>query len=410
MAAQLGRGRDVHVRLGQGMAGGTIARQEAACILVMTVSKRASRAKDASSGESSEASSEAYSEVSSVEGDSSSEGASSGAEDAGGDRRSIGESGDDSDGESGADSDAELSFQCFNMTDGDYHSIKAFLAGTFGGAVVAEKGGEVGRVDATALAHYVVDVIGEYVGTTAKDAEEDDPYSFVTMVPFDVRDFADVIKEDQRAVLGELIRLLRETARKSLTLAKGARLTAERILEAPESLALVLHERFMNLPTELVAPLYRQLLDDLPMAIEESASFAPQHVVLIAPVFRELASMLDGQSQGGPAKRARSERAEEGSEEEEDAAEETAGGQEEAVEPDSTNSSVYEYYYGENELLVDLSLASWDFKIKTSHEGTDSRRAFGDRGVDPGRRVHLLTRENFALFVDRCSSLLSASS
>lgn len=92
--------------------------------------------------------------------------------------------------ESSCDSDiscdekeVSLSFEGFNMSPTDYHAIKNFLTNIFGRGLSAIKGGDLGAVDSTGLAKLIVDVLSEYVGTTAKDEEKEDPMAFVSLIP-----------------------------------------------------------------------------------------------------------------------------------------------------------------------------------------------------------------------------------
>jgi hypothetical protein len=279
-----------------------------------------------------------------------------------------------------AGSEVDLTFSSYNMDRADYHSVAQFLATTFGRGIKTSKGGECGTVDTTGLARIIVDVLGEYVGTTAKAAEEDGPLAFASLVPLALPDFATELREEGIACLKNVVEILRATARKSGSMNKKQLAAVEEALLDADRTALVLHERFMNLPAEVGAPLYKQLLDDLPDAGEESRCFKPETILLLVPVYRELESQLDQAASGKKSRRMEN-------------------------RPTQVPGD-YEYYYAEDELLANISSIHWDFGIKTPHETPDSRRAFGDRGVDAARRVFLLTMAEFGEFVRQCQAFL----
>jgi hypothetical protein len=257
------------------------------------------------------------------------------------------------------------------MADGDYHGIAQYVNSTFGRGVESQKGGDSGVVDSCEVTKIIVEVLAEYVGNTAKSEEEEFPLAYISMVPLVFEEYSG----DQTKCMKNVATILLETARKCKSLGKKKE-QVEACLLHPDQTALVLHDRFMNLPAEVAAPLYKQLLDDLPAAVEENRAFDPRQVLLIVPIFREIESQLD--QQDGKRRKKNSE--------------ETAD---------------FQYYYGEDELLENLTELHWDFRIKTPHETPDSRRAFGDRGVDPARRVFLLTMDEFRDFVTQCQAFIA---
>lgn len=306
----------------------------------------------------------------------------------------------DSDNESSAGSDVDLSFTGYNMDRRDYHAVQQFLLQIFGRGLENVRGGNSGAVECTQLTKAIVDGLSEYVGTTAKADETEDPLAFVTLIPLElpavVRLEDEGDREQVRGCLASLRKMLAETARRSGLKKEQILLIERALLQAPGRTALVLAERFMNLPVDLAAPLYRQLLDDLPAAAEEDAAFAPDTILLIAPIYRELPSILDAEAIS-TAPEARRKRPRKSPADEEEPAD--------AGEPPKSITD-FSYYYAEDELLPEITTLHWDFRIKTPHETADSRRAFGDRGVDPARRVFVLTMEQLRTFVQQCQALI----
>lgn len=83
-------------------------------------------------------------------------------------------------------SEVDLAFISYNMDRSDYHAISQFLTVTFGRGIATIKGGECVAVDTITLGKIIVELFGEYVGATAKAAEEDGPLAFVSLTPFNL--------------------------------------------------------------------------------------------------------------------------------------------------------------------------------------------------------------------------------
>jgi hypothetical protein len=274
---------------------------------------------------------------------------------------------------SASETDVQLSFNTYNMAESDYHGISQYINSTFGRGVESQKGGDSGVVDTRVLTTIIVEPLAEYVGNTAKSEEDEFPLAFIGMVPFVFEGYF----EEQRKCMKNISSILLDTARKSKNLSKKHLERVEGCLTYLDKTCLVMHDRFMNLPPDVGGPLYKQLVDDLPAAQEEDRAFDPESVLLIVPIFRELESQLDDHD--GKKKRRKTE-------------EETTD---------------FQFYYAEDELLENITEIFWDFRIKTPHETPDSRRAFGDRGVDAARRVFLLSMEEFREFAQQCQSFSS---
>ena len=282
------------------------------------------------------------------------------------------------------ESDAELSFACYNMDKRDFHSIRQFLQNSFGGGLIPYGKSQLCRIDTQGLTEIIVDILSEYVGTTAKNTEDDDPLAFTAILPINLDDNLEGVKKYHIDVLKETISTLRHTARSSKNLSKQKLISFNAILDE-KRVALVIHERFMNLPAEVAAPLYKQLIDDLPAAIEEEPHlFDTEYVLIPMPIFREMKSQLDCPLKDNNLTKV----------------------QEDDDEGTEHSSGDYQYYYGECELLENEAELYWDCRIRTPHETSDSRRAFGDRGVDPARRIFLLKMNSFRSFVAQCQSIL----
>lgn len=257
--------------------------------------------------------------------------------------------------------EVSVGFTLFNMDSPDYHSIRQFLQHTFGNNKHATK-----LLSISNLADLITERLSEYIGTTIKvggneeEAKESDPFGFISLVP---------LREAQG-----MRQFILQTCPAAL------RTEVERILEKPT--AVIFMERMVNLPTQVAIPCYQQLLDDWQEALKEDRDlWAHDQVILFLPVYHEVPPIIDGEaiSEGSvsPTKEKLNKR----------------------TKTDKTLSKM-KFYYEETEIILQRNLAthSWIFENSQGCD-TDSKRAFGEMGVDAKRLVVLMTRQKYEEFL-----------
>lgn len=252
------------------------------------------------------------------------------------------------------DSEVEVKFELFNMAESDYHSIKQYLGNLFGS-------GDHG-VDLVGLTSFIVEALADHLGTCIKtDGETSDPFGFLTGFPIS---YANVKSCHLKSF---------ETFLKG----KCDNFKVEEFFSESKNVILF-QERLINVPGSIAAPLFRQFLDDWALAtLEEPQNFpSPSQVLIITPTYREVISKLDRELglQENPSKF--------------------------GVASTETN-----FYYEEFEYLSGFASEYFDFSVNTGHETSDSRRAFSDTGIEPGRRAFILSWANFVNFINHLQEL-----
>jgi protein BCP1 len=255
-------------------------------------------------------------------------------------------------------SEVDVKFELFNMAESDYHSIKQYLGNLFGA-------GDHG-VDLVGLTAFIVEDLADHLGTCVKtDGESSDPFGFITGTS------VSFIKAKAPAAFESLIKYVKSKC-------TGREFDAEKFVSEPDNVVLF-QERLINVPSSIAPPLYRQFIDDWEMAansVQDPASkfFAktPKQVLLLTPTYKEIVSKLDRE----------------------------LGLLEDAAKFDVVASGT-NFYYEETEGLVGLSLNHFDFSVNTGHETSDSRRAFSDAGIEPGRRAFILSWDKLVEFVSK---------
>lgn len=237
------------------------------------------------------------------------------------------------------------------MDTSDYHTIKNFMSHAFGQNYASLV--EVGQIAA-----HITEFLSEDVGTTIKtEGQESDPFGFTTIMPLTQND--DVASK-----------MLKKFYKKTCP-------EKDRIDELfkTKKVATVFMERFVNLPADVAAPVYKQLLDDYNHAVKEDKTFVVDHIILSTPTYREVESALDAELAPKGKKTSKKNKSE------------------------AKTESQLLYYYGESELLPELADFEWDYQVDTPERMSDSKRAFGDLGVVASRRVFVLSMANFIKFV-----------
>lgn len=258
----------------------------------------------------------------------------------------------DSDSDSDSASEVEIKFELFNMAESDYHSIKQYLTSSFGS-------GEHG-VDLVGLTSFLVEALADHLGTCIKtDGETSDPFGFASGFPVSFAPAESCLKSFEAFIRQKCIAF-----------------PSDEFFSCKENVILF-QERLINVPGSVAAPLYRQFLDDWRMAAsEEPAHFAkPKNVLIIAPTYKEIVSQLDRE----------------------------LGLKEDTSKFDCASSETC-FYYEEAEFLTKFATKFFDYVVNTGHETSDSRRAFSENGIEPGRRAFLLSWPNFIKFVDHLES------
>jgi protein BCP1 len=132
---------------------------------------------------------------------------------------------------------------------------------------------------------------------------------------------------------------------------------------------LVLTERLVNMPADVVPEMYRMLLEELQWAIEDKEHYDFSHFLVWSRTYNEVESQLDKEGDG-PSKRVKRDT-------------------DKPVDPDQRL-----YFHPEDEILHRFAVghASFDFSTARGEGSADSKRAFQDKGVESQMHLILIER------------------
>lgn len=209
------------------------------------------------------------------------------------------------------------------------------------------------------------------LGSTVKcDGKETDPYAFLTVL--------NLATHKDKPVIQQLTQYFsRQASRRSKELGQLPALLAD---GSEAQVGLILSDRFMNIPHEIVPPMYNMLQEEIQWAIDENEPYKFTHYLIISKTYIEMESQLrtDEQPRSKKSK---------------------AGG---AAEPE-----VF-YFHPEDEVLHKHAVGWANFGYETPRdEGSyDSKRVFQEMGVKPIGHMILLEASKFAGAVEAVQSYL----
>lgn len=119
------------------------------------------------------------------------------------------------------------------------------------------------------------------IGSAVKvDGKETDPFAILSVLNTHVH------RENES--LKKLMAYVADKARTNDALSAVAE-----VIDAGGQVGLVLMERLINVPSEISAPMYSMLIDEMKAAIEDKEPYEFSHYVILSRAFHEIESTLD---------------------------------------------------------------------------------------------------------------------
>lgn len=208
------------------------------------------------------------------------------------------------------------------------------------------------------------------LGSTVKtEGEESDPFAFLTVL--------NMHEHRQTNVMKQLTSYLASKA------AAEPSIGALQSLLAPESgaqVGLVLCERFINMPHQIVPPLYTLLREELAEAVAQKEPYEFTHYLIISKCYTEVASKLDAED-NPPSKKSKA----------------------------GANKAEVFYFHPEDEVWQKHALghAGFDYNLVGADGASDSKRAFQELGIRPQGNAILIEAGKFGEAVKAVEEYLS---
>ncbi|KAI9726773.1 MAG: Mss4p nuclear export [Chrysothrix sp. TS-e1954] len=261
----------------------------------------------------------------------------------------------------------DVEFEWFDPQEVDFHGIKQLLKQLFDVDHEA--------FDLSALADLIISqpLLGSTVKVSddANEAKDNDPFAFLTVVNLHTH-------RDNPAIMS-LVKYLSSKASKmpNLSLTLPPLLS----LETPPNIGLILTERFINMPAQIVPPMYNMLLEEIAWAVQEKEPYSFSHYLILSKTYTEIASTMpsmddedEGESQPVKKKKKKQKHG-----------------------ADIGESGEVFYFHPEDEVLQRNAVGSGGFRYdKEGSEGaSDAKRAFHEAGIKPLGHMILIEASKF---------------
>ncbi|KAI9002288.1 p21-C-terminal region-binding protein-domain-containing protein [Gaertneriomyces semiglobifer] len=254
----------------------------------------------------------------------------------------------------------DVDFEFFDPKPVDFHGLKSLLNQTFFS--------DAASVPISPLADLI---IGQpSVGSTVKVEDQQDPYALMTVLSMETHRDTEPIKAI-RAFLAEKCR--KAIPDKDVHEQFGCIL---------EKAGLLINERLINMPPQIVPPMLKMLLEEIEWALEDKEPFNFPYYIYISKIYYEV----------------------------EPTVEEEEGVVVEKKKKKARTSKAAEVFYfqPEDEIIQEYATLKFDYKPSQS-QASDSRRAFHEHGIDPSRRVLVIKQDDIKKILERLEEILGAS-
>ena len=147
------------------------------------------------------------------------------------------------------------------------------------------------------------------------------------------------------------------------------------LLTTDACVGLILTERLMNIPLEVVPPMYKMLLEEISWALEEKEPYDFTHYLILSKTYKEVNSQLDQEMSKSQKKNAKKLK----------------------TDPHHQDQSSMFYFHPEDEALQRHSsiYGSFDYLKREAEGHSDSKRAFQDLGIKPQGHLILIEAAHF---------------
>lgn len=279
-------------------------------------------------------------------------------------RKEIGAS---ASGNAADDSGSEDDFEVLNVdvewfnfsSDIDYHGVKSLLAQLFDL--------DAHMIDLSALTELILSQ--STLGSTVKvDGKETDAYAFLSII--------NLQEHKDKPAVQTLAHYLRSKSHSNPALKQLSALLDQSPIPA---IGLILTERLINVPSEVVPPMYTMLMEEIQWALEAKEPYQFSHYLILSKTYVEVASTLD-QEDEPPKKKNK------------------AAGVVETL-----------YFHPEDEVLGRHALCSggYDYTTPRDEGQSDSKRAFQELGIKPSGHAILIEASHFETAVNAVSAYMS---
>ena len=273
----------------------------------------------------------------------------------------------------------DVQFEWFDpQPEHDFHGLKSLLRQIFDV--------DVQSFDLSALTDLIL--AQPLLGSTVKvEGNETDPYAFLTVINLHehkvLRSYEyvahNLTREQDKPVIEKLVTYIRTQAKRNTALSELDELMQN---TTSAQVGLILTERLVNIPSEVVPPMYKMLLEEISWAIEENEPYDFTHYLILSKTYQEIASLLD---------------------------EEDTPKSKKQKKASKKGASETFYFHPEDELLQRYALCFGSYEYLVEGARSDSKRTFQELGIKPEGHMILIEANKFEAAVKGLQEYFSQS-
>jgi len=260
----------------------------------------------------------------------------------------------------------DVDFEFFDPQPQDFYGYKILLKQIFGN--------DHEYINLSDLADLVLSqpLLGSSVKVQSEDPKKEDPYAMLSVL--NMQEHKDKISIQQiKKYLNDRL------TKKQVSLKK----LNGYLNDESKPVGLLLNERLINMPPQVVPPMFRMLLEEIQWAIDDKEPYEFAYYMVISKLYRMVESKVD-KDENAPQTSVKNNK-------------------KSRIDPEDLNKVFY--FQPEDEIIEKYSVLKVDFRMAKA-TNTDSKRTFYDYGIDPFRRVLVFPADKLQTITNEISELL----
>ncbi|KAG9296436.1 hypothetical protein G9A89_015028 [Geosiphon pyriformis] len=249
----------------------------------------------------------------------------------------------------------------------DFHAIKSLLTQLFSSDAELFNISELTDL-----------ILGQpLLGTTVKfDGSQSDPFALLTVLNLN--------EHKSKSSIQSLVNYLLEKVQTNSELHQ--KLVSVLDHDSNENIGLILSERMLNMPVQIVPHMYKMLMEEIQWAVNDKEPYNFEWYLIITKTYREIRSSIpDFENEDAPSGHAPSSFQQKHRQKKK---------KKESSEPKTF------YFHPEDEIIEQNADYTHDFQLSKKPAESDSRRAFHDFGITPAMKLFLIHCKKLAKMTD----------
>ncbi|ODV78277.1 uncharacterized protein CANTADRAFT_34298, partial [Suhomyces tanzawaensis NRRL Y-17324] len=238
-----------------------------------------------------------------------------------------------------------VDFDYFDLNpDVDFHATKTFITQLLGD--------DAGEIDVSGLADLMLSQ--NSVGTTIKtEGQESDPFAMLTVLNINEH----ITKAPMKKLTDYVLSKSKKQTEFNLVLRK--------LLGKNGKVGLIFSERMINMPVEVVPPMYKMLLEEMEKAEDAHEKYEFDYFLIVSKVYKLVAAKEEEVQRSKKKK-------------------------------NSDPQEQMDYFHYEDIILEQNAKYHGVFDFTNEKQDTDSRRVFTEYGIDPKLSLILIEKDQLA--------------